>query len=62
MPQATTVHIYATKLFEIIKSHIPDIHCYANDTQIYMSFKPDSHTDQIRAFTAVEACINDVKQ
>ena len=54
--------MYTRKLFEIIKSHIPDIHCYADDTQLYMSFKPDSYTNQISAFTAIEACINDVKQ
>ncbi|CAB3984911.1 Hypothetical predicted protein [Paramuricea clavata] len=33
--------IYASKLFEIVKCHLPDVHAYADDTQLYLSFKPD---------------------
>ena len=34
--------MYASKLFEVVKSHLPDVHAYADDTQIYLSFMPDS--------------------
>ena len=34
--------VYASKLFEIIQAHLPDAHCFADDTQLYLSFKPDS--------------------
>ena len=33
--------IYASKLFEIVKCHLPDVHAYADDTQLYLYFKPD---------------------
>ena len=33
--------LYASKLFEVIKHHLPSAHAYADDTQLYVSFKPD---------------------
>ena len=32
--------IYSSKLFNIIECHPPNSHCYADDSQIYLSFKP----------------------
>ena len=32
--------IYASKLFNIIEQHLPDAHCYADDSQLYLSFRP----------------------
>ena len=32
--------VYASKLLEIIQAHLPDAHCFADDTQLYLSFKP----------------------
>ena len=36
--------IYASKLFGIIKGHLPTVHCYADDTQLYVSFSPNKST------------------
>lgn len=54
--------IYTSKLFEIIDRHLPDAHCYADDTQLYLSFKPDSRINQSEAVLAMEKCIDDIRQ
>ena len=33
--------IYSSKLFNIIERHLPNSHCYAGVSLIYLSFKPD---------------------
>lgn len=53
--------IYASKLFEIVKAHLPNAHAYADDAQPYLSFKPYSHTNQTEAVGAMEACIEDIR-
>ena len=54
--------VYTSKLFEIIQAHLPDAHCFADDTQLYLSFKPNSPTDQAEAVYAMERCINDLRK
>ena len=54
--------VYASKLFEIIQAHLPDAHCFADDTQLYLSFKPDSPTEQAEAVCAMERCIGDLRK
>ncbi len=53
--------IYSSKLFEVIKNHLPDAHAYADDTQWYISFKPDSTARKLEAVTALQNCIADIK-
>ena len=53
--------IYVSKLFEIVKDHIPDVHAYADDTQLYLSFKPDSEDSQTEAVDAVQECSEDIR-
>ena len=53
--------IYASKLFDITHVHLPNVHCYADDSQIYLSFKPDSAANQESAIAAIENCIKDIR-
>jgi len=41
--------IYSSKLFEVIKDHLHVAHAYADDTQLYLSFKPISSSSQSEA-------------
>ena len=54
--------VYASKLFEIIKVHLPNAHCFADDTQLYLSFNPNGPTDQVNALEAMERCISDLRK
>ena len=53
--------VYASKLFEVIKSHLPHAHAYADDTQLYLSFKADSVVGETEARFAMEQCIRAVR-
>ena len=53
--------MYASKLFEVVKNHLPNIHAYADNTQIYLSFKPDSTAGEQHAITAFQDCISDIR-
>ena len=52
---------YASKLFQVIKNHLPNAHAYADDTQLHLSFKPDSSADQTEARSTMERCIRAVR-
>ena len=54
--------VYASKLFEIVQAHVPDAHCFADDTQLYLSFNPNSPTDQAEAVCTMERCISDLRK
>ena len=53
--------MYASRLFHVIKKHLPDVQGYADDTQLYMSFRPGSSACQDEAVRAMEVCIADVR-
>ena len=46
---------------QVVKSHLPDIHVYADDTQLYLSFKPDGGAAEADAITALQDCISDIR-
>ena len=62
--------IYASKLFEVVKCHLPDVYAddtqhtntaYAIDNQLYISFKPGSSASELEAVTALQDCILHIK-
>ena len=52
---------YASKLFQVIKNHLHNTHAYADDTQLYLSFKSDSSMGETEARGAMERCIRAVR-
>lgn len=50
--------MYASGLFKVVDKHLTNIHTYADDTQLYVSFKP---TSQANAINTIEKCITDVR-
>ena len=50
-----------SKLFRVVVDQLPHTHRYADDTQIYLSFKPNSNTCQEDAVRVVERCIEKIK-
>ena len=40
-------------LFDIVEKHLPTVHCYANDSQLYISFSPKAHSGQADAVALV---------
>ena len=53
--------IYSTKLFSIIKSHLPSAHSYVDDTQLYLSFRPLESPCEAEALNAMEKCTAHVR-
>ena len=49
--------VYASKLFQVIRAHLPDVHAYTDDTQPYSSFQPNFEVEQQEAVQAMERCI-----
>ena len=53
--------MYASKLFQVIKEHLPSARAYADDSQLYMSFKSDSKECENRCVSAMETCIKAIR-
>ena len=53
--------IYSSGLFRIVEQHLPHVHCYADDTQLYLSFKPNNEQAHDEALFAMEQCICDIR-
>ena len=53
--------LYASQIFQIVSKHLPSAHGYADDTQIYLSFRPQLLSNQQQAIIAMENCIADIR-
>ena len=53
--------LYTSELFEIIKHNLPMIHCYADDSQVYISFSPNDRAEQLAVVRNMEDCIRDIR-
>lgn len=52
------------RLFDVVEKHISPIfthYAFADDTQLYISFKPDSSTVETDAVAALKACVKDIR-
>ena len=52
--------LYASKIFQIVDKHLPGIHCYADDSQLYLFFCPNASVNQDVALARKESCIDDI--
>ena len=49
--------LYFSKLFEITGCCLPNVHVYADDTRLYISFSPNDIDEQLNTLFAIEDCV-----
>ena len=52
--------LYTSPIGDIIKRHGLNYHLYADDTQLYLSFKP-THGEQPGSIAKTEACVSEIE-
>ena len=53
--------LYTTPLGEICRKHQLTFHLYADDTQLYIAFKPSVTLSKEEAKSKIEACVSDIR-
>ena len=48
--------IYTSSLFSVIERHLPQVHCFADDTKLYLSFRADDDNAKDVAKRCGAAC------
>ena len=54
--------LYTSPIADIINLHNLQYHLYADDSQLYISFKTDCFADLAQAKSSVELCVKDIDQ
>ena len=53
--------MYISSLYDLISKHLPLVHGYADDHQLYISFRPDTKSTA-ESVTAMEDCVCDIRR
>ena len=61
MPGPVLFTIYVADFFQIIEKHLPEDQGYADDHQVYLSFRPIPSTNQTASVTAIENCVAELR-
>ena len=40
---------------------MPNVHAYADDTQLYLAFKPGNYANKTAAVLSIQSCIHDLQ-
>ena len=62
MSWPTSFYSLCSALFDVVEKHLPTVHCYADDSQLYFLFSPKAHSGQTDAVAYVESCIQDSRR
>ena len=54
--------VYTSELFDIESRHLPSLHSFADDTQLYLAFSPNVKGDDASAVKALCDCIMDLRK
>ena len=53
--------LYTGPIGQIIRRHRLDFHLFADDSQLYVSFKINDTNDEIIALARIQACVDELK-
>ena len=53
--------IQTSSLLDVVEKYLPSVHYYADDTQLYVSFRPADETGHLDAITAIDCCIKAIR-